>query len=144
MEKRNNNLATASLCFALGNIILFIILANVQMDLKLILLICLLVCASAFITGIVGVTQINKDETQKGKGMAITGIVLGALGIFFFGLGYLGMNMLNNPEITKQFCTDEQLVTECVKDDEKTATCLYANTNEIKCYIEDLKESQFK
>ena len=144
MEKKNNTLALVSLCLALGNIVLFIVLANMRIELTMILLICFLVCLGAAVTGIIGVTQINKNENMSGKGMSIAGIVLGFLGILFFGLGYMGLKMLSGPEFAKQFCVNEQLVNDCVDNGDGTAKCLYSSSTDITCQIEDLKESQYK
>ena len=143
MEKKSNLFAVISLCLAIGNIFLFLLLGN-TLGLVIIELVGLVVCLGAAITGIVGVIQIGKDETQKGKGMAITGTVLGIIGVFYFGLGYVGIKMLDDPEFAKQFCVKEDLVTDCVKNEDDTATCLYAKSVDITCKVEDLKDTQFK
>jgi hypothetical protein len=51
--------------------------------------------------GIVALVKINKSGgTQKGKGMAITGIVLGSLGVIALGFFLLGVAFLfSNPEL---------------------------------------------
>jgi len=144
MEKTKNALSITSLSLALGNIILFIVLANIKMELTMILLICLLVCIAAFITGIIGVVQTNKNENESGKGMAIAGIVLGLLGTFFFGMGYAGLKLLNDPEYSKQFCTYEQFVNNCEDKEDGTTKCLYAESVEITCDKEELKPEQYK
>ena len=51
--------------------------------------------------GIVALVKINKSGgTQKGKGMATTGIVLGSLGVIALGFFLLGVAFLfSNPEL---------------------------------------------
>jgi uncharacterized membrane protein len=54
------------------------------------------------VLSIVGLNEINKDKFQEGKGLAIAGIVLGALGILAFVIGVIFL-ILNWDTISKGY-----------------------------------------
>ena len=143
MEKKNNLFALISMCLALANIVFLFVLGNV-ISVTNVYLVCLVSSFGAAVLGIVGLVQIKKDETQKGKGMAITGLVLGLLGVAFFGLAYIGFKNMDNPEFTKTLCVNESMVNECTLNGDETATCKYYNMMDITCYASELKDSQYK
>ena len=144
MEKKNNTLALVSLCLALGNIVLYVILFQFQLNLGIISTINTIVFVSAGICGIIGKNQISKDQTQKGKGMAITGIVIGFLGGAIFAMMALAVMKFDDPEETKMLCEDERLTSLCERTEGQTTTCMYGYNTKITCYTEVLKEIQFK
>lgn len=67
-QKKNNGLAVAG--FVVGLVSLIINLAGI-------------VGLTATVLSAVGLSQINKDPKQGGKGMAIAGLVLGIIGIIW-------------------------------------------------------------
>jgi FtsH-binding integral membrane protein len=85
IEHKNNGLAIAAGWLGIGAIVSIIIGIAVNLAASGIGGICAGLGALAglvgFILGIIGLVQINKNPGQQGKGMAITGIVIGALGI---------------------------------------------------------------
>jgi hypothetical protein len=83
MEKKNNGLAIAAGWLGIGAIVLAVIGFVVQIAAPGNGAFCsglgVLVALVGFVLGIIGLVQISKNPGQKGKGMAITGIVVGAL-----------------------------------------------------------------
>ena len=144
MEKNNNVYATISLGLVLCNLALYFVLFSLNVSLGIIGLIIAIIALGAGILGLIGKSQIDKDQTQKGKGLAVTGIVLGFLGFTLFGLMALGVTKFGDPEFTKGLCEKEQLTTSCERTEDKTTTCLYGGTTEMTCYTEVLKEGQYK
>jgi hypothetical protein len=144
MEKKNNIFAILSLSLALGNIAIYILLYSVGLNLGIVSIINAVVCITAGVFGIVARNQINKDQTQKGKGMAIAGMIIGFLiGAYFLLIAFTVMNF-GNPEITKKLCEEERLTTSCERTEQSTTKCLYGYNTEITCYTDILKDGQYK
>ena len=90
--------------------------------------------------------KLKNGGKGKGKGQATAGLVLGIVNIAMVVLGALGMYMISDVEIASMaYCPNEMnMVKDCVDNNDGTATCLYMNTIELKCYTDVLDESQFK
>ncbi|KAF0106299.1 MAG: RDD domain containing protein [Anaerolineaceae bacterium] len=84
---RNNKLATAGLVTGILALLSYCLSIVISFFQSLWLPIILmgsgaLLSLASLITGIIGLVQVNKSQgEQKGKGFAITGIVLGGLGV---------------------------------------------------------------
>ena len=83
MQQKNNGLAIAAGWLGIGAIIMAVIGFVVQIAFPGNGGLCsglgVLAALVGFVLGIIGLVQISKNPGQKGKGMAITGIVVGAL-----------------------------------------------------------------
>ena len=83
MEQKNNGLAIAAGWLGIGAIVMAVIGFVVQIAVPGNGALCsglgVLAALVGFVLGIIGLVQIGKNPGQKGKGMAITGIVVGAL-----------------------------------------------------------------
>jgi hypothetical protein len=83
MDQKNNRLAIAAGWCGFGAIVMAVIGFGVQIAIPGNGAFCsglgVLAALVGFILGIIGLVQIGKNPGQKGKGMAITGIVVGAL-----------------------------------------------------------------
>lgn len=75
--ERTNGLAVASL--VLGIVSFFFCWAGILTGIV------------AIVMGIVALNQIKTDASQKGKGLAIAGIVCGSLGVLIWGFSIIGV-----------------------------------------------------
>lgn len=87
----------------------------------------------------------NKGK-GKGKGQATAGLVMGIIIVVFTLFALLGYIMITNVDVSSAiYCPKEMgMVNNCVKKDEKTATCELMGVGEIPCYLEVLDDSQMK
>ncbi len=80
--RRNNGPAIAAGWSGIGSVVIFLIGFGVSFAFPGVQSFCLgiggLACLAGFILGIIGLVQIKRHLDQKGKGWAITGIVIGA------------------------------------------------------------------
>jgi hypothetical protein len=83
MQQKNNRLAIAAGWLGIGAIVMAVIGFGLQIAVPGNGALCSglgeLAALVGFVLGIIGLVQISKNPGQKGKGMAITGIVVGAL-----------------------------------------------------------------
>ena len=81
--QKNNGLAVAAGWLGIGSIVMYLIGLGISFVLPQAQVICQgtggLAGLVGIILGIIGLVQINKNPGQKGKGWAITGIVIGGL-----------------------------------------------------------------
>ena len=85
-DRKNNRAAKAASACAIGSIVLHLIGLGLSASEPSLSGICgwsdMLACLASIILGITGLVQIQHHPDQKGKGWAITGIVIGVLRIF--------------------------------------------------------------
>jgi hypothetical protein len=81
--QKNNGLALAAGWLGIGSIVMFLLGLGIGFVYPQVTFVCqtvaVLACLTGIILGIVGLVQIKNNPGQKGKGMAITGIVIGGL-----------------------------------------------------------------
>lgn len=101
---------------------------------------------AAIVLSVLAKKELKKAGKGKGQGQATAGLVLGIITIGFVLLGVIGLIALSDVDITSQmYCPKEmEMVEDCkIDEDGITATCMYMDTMEIKCYVDVLDESQY-
>ena len=85
MDRKNNRLALAAGWLGIGSVVSFLIGFGIGFVILPASFVCqgvaVVACLAGLILGIIGLVQIKNNPGQKGKGWAITGIVIGGLTI---------------------------------------------------------------
>jgi len=143
--KKNNLMAILSLTFALVAILILIFAPQSVAVIGCI--VGFLLEVAAIVLGFIGNSQAKK-KNEKGKGMAIAGIIIGFIMSFVFFLALLGFVLINkfdDVEFTdKLYCTQETIVNQCVDDGNGISNCKFSGFYDIKCTTSNLKSSQMK
>jgi uncharacterized membrane protein len=107
MQQKNNGLAIAAGWLGIGAILMFLVgfvMAFVYPHVQVVCQgIAVLACLSGLVLGIVALVQIKNNPGQKGKGMAIIGIVIGGLTICAAPVLVIATLMILGPVIGNVF-----------------------------------------
>ena len=138
-----NKLSFATISLPIIAFILLLIWPDIKTVL-LVTIICIIISIISIILGLISKKQI-KETREKGIILSMIGTFLSffilAIGIFEI----IGLTSMNNIDYAnKTYCTFTNLTKNCVKNNDGTATCVYANAFEIKCSSSILKKEQFK
>lgn len=140
---KNNKLSVLSLVIALISVIATLIIP----ENNLIIIgapVCIIIAIVSIVLGFKGKKQII-DSNEKGKGLALAGIIIGFITIIWAGLGLIGILAIKNINFTDEaLCPMDNLVKDCIDNKDGTSTCKYMEQLEIPCSTDKLKNSQFK
>lgn len=145
--KKNKMVIVATVLVVLGIIANFLPASLVEGHMDLYGLAFIILGFGAGITGIIGRKQAKKAN-EGGVKLAlfpiIAGFLIGGFGILSLLSGMLlKSDVMQNPEFTASFCTQE-FTTDCVDNGDGTASCKYQNSYDVKCKKENLRDSQYK
>lgn len=96
------------------------------------------------VLGFIGKKQI-KTTNEKGKGLAIAGIVIGFIAVIFSGVtlfGFFAIQDINYNDAS--LCTMDNMTKDCTDNGDGTSTCRYMDAYDILCSTDKLKDTQFK
>lgn len=96
------------------------------------------------VLGFVGKKKI-KTTHEKGKGLALAGIILGFVNIIWCGLVLLSLIVtqdINYNDAT--ICTMDNMTKNCIDNGDGTSTCRYNDVYDVPCSTDKLKDTQFK
>lgn len=106
--------------------------------------ICIIIAVISIVLGFVGRKQI-KSSNEKGKGLALAGIIIGFVTVIWSGLGIFGFLAMQDINFNdSSLCPMDNYVKDCVDNGDGTSTCKYMEQLEIPCSTDKLKDSQFK
>ena len=102
---------------------------------------------AAIVCSVLAKKEMSKEKNKgkgKGKGQATAGLVMGIIIIVLTLFAILGYIMITNVDVASSiYCPKEMgMVSNCVKKDEKTATCELMGVGEIPCNLDVLEETQ--
>lgn len=139
-KSKTNLFAILSLVAIIIDALVFIIWPDGD-TVKLGLAICVIFAIVAFVLGIISRKQIKKSN-EKGKGMALTSLILGIIMFIWTGYTLIIMYAIEDIEFNDQIMCSQ--VTDCVDNGDGTSTCSFAGVYEIPCSTDVLTEEQFK
>lgn len=139
-NKKVNLFAKLSLSAIIIDALIFLFWPDVN-TIKVSLTLCVILSIIAFVLGIIAKVQIKKSN-EKGKGIALTTLILGI--IMFIWTGYTLVIMYAIEDIKFNDQTLCSQVTDCINNGDGTSTCNFADVYEIPCSTDKLTEAQFK
>lgn len=145
MKNKNKNIkmnlmTKLSIVVGVISILIFLFWPSVEM-LKVGIALCGIFALASMVLGIVALKQIKRTK-EKGKGISIACIIVGAVLVLLEGLSLVGTIAMEDPSLNDTlYCTE---VKDCVKNEDGTSTCNYMDIYDIPCTTEYLKEEQFK
>lgn len=88
--------------------------------------------------------KIAKENEGKGKGLATAGIIIGFIAAIWGLLALVGVFALSNVNVSSEvLCPDTTKVSNCVNNQDGTATCKYMNSIDLTCTTDKLVETQY-
>ena len=140
---KNNTMSILSLVLSIVSLAISFVWPDVN-TVTIMCTICLLFAIAGIIMGFMGRKQI-KTSNEKGKGLALAGIIIGFISAIFNGMAIFGSIAMKNIDYNDMsLCTMDNVTKDCVDNGDGTSTCKYMNSYEIPCSTDKLKESQFK
>ena len=130
MEQKTNSLAIAAIVIAVVNVVLLFMPEIDGVPTTYIIVGMLVLAIVQIVVASVAKKQIAKDNTQKGMGLAKTGLTLGILAAVFLSISLLGLYILNNDEMRNTYICPQ--ATDCVDNGDGTSTCKFSG-NDIIC-----------
>ena len=141
MKNKKNLMSIISLITVIIALILFVFWPDNSDTAILGLSIIILISVGAVVCGFIGKSQIKKTN-EKGKGLALTAIILGFIIIIWSAYSIFIYNAIK--DINFNDSTICPKVSDCVDNGDGTSACTFQKVSDVPCSTENLTSEQFK